>query len=55
MLEVAAAEKAPVVASAELLRAAGPGGSAVYFADMKVVDIRGRGQPLTLATWQSPA
>jgi adenylate cyclase len=55
MLEVAAAEKAPVVVSAELLRAAGPGGSAVHFAEMKVVDIRGRGQPLTLATWQLPA
>ena len=48
LLEVASREGAAVVASADLLRAAGEGSNAA-FGDMRSVDIRGRAQPLTVA------
>jgi adenylate cyclase len=54
LLEVAALEQAPVVATAELLSAAGNGGSALLFDTLKVVEIRGRGQRQALAVWRPP-
>jgi len=51
LLEVAALENVPVVATAELLSAAGHAGSASLFNELRVVNIRGRRQTQTLATW----
>jgi adenylate cyclase len=54
LLEVASREGAVVVASADLLRAAGEVPNAA-FGDLRSVDIRGRAQPLTVALRRTPA
>lgn len=53
LLEVAAQERAAVVVSADLLRAAGNGPNAA-FGELRSVDIRGRAQPLTVALRRPP-